>query len=370
MPYTPLKIHIPEPCGENWEAMSPVADTSARHCDSCAKNVVDFTGFTDAQTHAYMRESKGKLCGRFRPDQLGRPLRAAGQPTSPLLRVAASAAGLLLAATGCEGSEITQQSATTDSAHAEGAFLETLSDGLVFDPPMTGEIEPMEDEIEMTVPGMVKGGPPTPPPPPPLKENSFFEYGEPVFEETGPVSEPAVPHDAYPEEDLVGDIDIDWGQNPPPVVQADTAPVPPPPPPPPFHGEVMGVIIYVPPTPTGITDTLRNILNPPADTALQPPAHPRPRPDLAPTYLQNLEPYPNPFVDEITLELDAPEKEGLNIELLDASGRRILTQSWELASGFNRLVLLPRQRKLKGQLFYLRLITESGRVITKTIVRR
>lgn len=369
MPYTPLKIHIPEPCGENWEAMSPVADTSARHCDSCAKNVVDFTGFTDAQTHAYMRESKGKLCGRFRPDQVGRPLRAAGKPRSSLLKAAASAAGFLLAATGCE---IT--SATTDTLTENRPDSERYTPEVAATIPMTGEIAPVDFATDERGKEHIKVAPwkcGPPPPPPPIARDPPEDHGD---------------------EEIFGDISPEWFEDeiqapplpvappppPPPgtyqnrIPVADSIiPVPPPPPPPlPHRDDVMGIIIYEPPATTGIIDTLRNILNPPADTALQPPAHPRPRPDLAPTYLQNLEPYPNPFVDEITLELDAPEKEGLNIELLDASGRRILTQSWELASGFNRLVLLPRQRKLKGQLFYLRLITESGRVITKTIVRR
>ena len=101
MAYTPLKIHIPEPCHEDWAGMTPVAGTTARHCDSCAKNVTDFTGFSDAQLHAYVRENKGKLCGRFRPDQLGRPMRAKQAPTFNPLKIAAAAAGLMAVGTGC-----------------------------------------------------------------------------------------------------------------------------------------------------------------------------------------------------------------------------------------------------------------------------
>ncbi|MEM8584754.1 MAG: T9SS type A sorting domain-containing protein [Bacteroidota bacterium] len=37
-----LRITIPEPCHEDWNAMTSLEDGS-RHCDSCAKNIVDFT---------------------------------------------------------------------------------------------------------------------------------------------------------------------------------------------------------------------------------------------------------------------------------------------------------------------------------------
>lgn len=108
MPYTALQLAVTEPCDENWEAMTPVANTRARHCDSCAKNVVDFTGMSDGRLHEYLRSNPGKLCGRFRPDQLGRPVAARVAPSRSPLRIAAAAVGLLATAAGCEsaGSEV------------------------------------------------------------------------------------------------------------------------------------------------------------------------------------------------------------------------------------------------------------------------
>ena len=102
MAYTPLQLAVTEPCDENWEAMTPVTDTDARHCDNCAKNVVDFTGMSDGRLHEYLRTNPGKLCGRFRPDQLGRPVAAKVVPSRNPLRIAAAAAGLLATAAGCE----------------------------------------------------------------------------------------------------------------------------------------------------------------------------------------------------------------------------------------------------------------------------
>jgi len=68
-------IHIPTPCHENWNAMAPVEQ--GRFCQSCAKQVVDFSMMTDQEVLNYFNTSTGNTCGRFNNDQLQRPL----QPT-------------------------------------------------------------------------------------------------------------------------------------------------------------------------------------------------------------------------------------------------------------------------------------------------
>jgi hypothetical protein len=55
--------------------MNPV-DTHTRHCDSCTKQVVDFSWMTDREIHLFAATHNGRLCGRFRRDQLDRPIRA------------------------------------------------------------------------------------------------------------------------------------------------------------------------------------------------------------------------------------------------------------------------------------------------------
>jgi len=39
-----MKIHIPEPCSENWDKMTPQG--GGRYCLSCDKVVTDFTNMT------------------------------------------------------------------------------------------------------------------------------------------------------------------------------------------------------------------------------------------------------------------------------------------------------------------------------------
>ena len=88
-----LNLRIPEPCHENWNDMTPNA--RGRHCDSCAKTVVDFTNKTD-EAIIKIYESEQHLCGRFKTDQLNRPLIMERREPSVWTSVAAVAAFTLM----------------------------------------------------------------------------------------------------------------------------------------------------------------------------------------------------------------------------------------------------------------------------------
>jgi hypothetical protein len=65
----PLKIRIPKPCHEDWNAMTP--NQQGRFCDSCTKNVVDFTQMKAPEIQEYFTRNHGKkICGRFNNEQL------------------------------------------------------------------------------------------------------------------------------------------------------------------------------------------------------------------------------------------------------------------------------------------------------------
>ncbi|SER41476.1 carboxypeptidase-like regulatory domain-containing protein [Neolewinella agarilytica] len=97
MPYFPLRVSVPEPCHEDWNLMTTV-DERHRHCAACDRTLTDFSAMSDPEIVSHLRRHEGKLCGRFRKDQLERkiyphpPRRYAG------LRAIAASAAMLLSA--------------------------------------------------------------------------------------------------------------------------------------------------------------------------------------------------------------------------------------------------------------------------------
>ncbi len=64
-----FKIRIPEPCHEDWDAMTK--NEQGRHCQVCSKTVVDFTNKSSEEIGAIIAENaSSKLCGRFKTTQL------------------------------------------------------------------------------------------------------------------------------------------------------------------------------------------------------------------------------------------------------------------------------------------------------------
>lgn len=73
-------ISIPKPCHEDWNKMTP--DAKGAFCGSCQKSVYDFSKKTDEEIiEVFEKEEKGKVCGRFAPAQLSRPVVSFGNPT-------------------------------------------------------------------------------------------------------------------------------------------------------------------------------------------------------------------------------------------------------------------------------------------------
>lgn len=87
-------FHIPEPCHEDWNNMTP--EGRGRFCASCNKQVVDFSLMSDQQVLNYFKNATGNTCGRFANEQLERPMHETTQPKKKVWWVAAVMPLLLL----------------------------------------------------------------------------------------------------------------------------------------------------------------------------------------------------------------------------------------------------------------------------------
>ena len=63
-----IRISIPTPCNQQWSDLTPVS--RGGFCDSCQKQVIDFSGLSEKEIIRHISGASGKVCGRFRKEQL------------------------------------------------------------------------------------------------------------------------------------------------------------------------------------------------------------------------------------------------------------------------------------------------------------
>ena len=70
-----FSIKIPSPCHEDWNQMLPAEQ--GRFCQACEKTVVDFSQMSDEQVLNYFKlkqQTSERVCGRFRAEQVSKPV--------------------------------------------------------------------------------------------------------------------------------------------------------------------------------------------------------------------------------------------------------------------------------------------------------
>ena len=63
-----IRISIPTPCNQQWSDLNPVSEGG--FCASCQKEVIDFSGLSEKEIVSRISATGGKVCGRFREEQL------------------------------------------------------------------------------------------------------------------------------------------------------------------------------------------------------------------------------------------------------------------------------------------------------------
>eukprot|EP01012_Entosiphon_sulcatum_P049988 TRINITY_DN68732_c0_g1_i1.p1 TRINITY_DN68732_c0_g1~~TRINITY_DN68732_c0_g1_i1.p1 ORF type:complete len:226 (-),score=30.64 TRINITY_DN68732_c0_g1_i1:587-1264(-) len=62
------EVTIAEPCSQNWDEMEKGAGFN--FCKACSKNVIDFSGYTNAEIIQILANSGSSVCGRLSQSQL------------------------------------------------------------------------------------------------------------------------------------------------------------------------------------------------------------------------------------------------------------------------------------------------------------
>ena len=64
------QISIDTPCHQKWEGMTPMG--KGRFCDSCSKNVIDFSVMSEKEIVFFFKNKPLNTCGRFTKEQVGK----------------------------------------------------------------------------------------------------------------------------------------------------------------------------------------------------------------------------------------------------------------------------------------------------------
>lgn len=348
-----IAISIPKPCHEDWNKMTP--DAKGAFCASCQKSVYDFSNKTDQEIiSVFEKEEKGKVCGRFAPSQLSRPVVSFGNPTTTnRLAIFAYALLLVFGAALFNGAEAYGQEIKGD------VKVEVMGKVAVhpIETPVETETTPTTDTtVKATITPLVKCG---------FQRKPDVEYktlGEVYIEEVEPRVFGDTMIQELPDVDtvIVEDIGIDT------IPMVEPTPI----------EYVLGMIAYV----TG-PEVEPLIIEQPVDTAttLDVPVTEEPIPDKLPITDEpvivpstELEVFisPNPSSGQITLGYTLENTMPVRIDLFDITGKMVKTLSNQNKQYAGKYNVTYNISDLPNGIYIATLTTADQQVSTKIILTR
>lgn len=388
-----FKITIPEPCHENWQAMTPEA--KGRFCQKCAKTVHDFSNKTDRQIAKVYQENEGKVCGRFHKNQLNRRI----APYEPTPKVGHwTVAGMILSGVLSVG----QMDGQNCSSNIKGkiAVTEKVEEPLM----IVGEVKMnqtitisgkmMSDEKEPITGGLIK-----------VIGADFAaitnENGDYLLE---------IPRD-YEHKEVVVEFSafgfksqmelVNWAENGSKAQDIFMEKLEMLCMPEDFHSYLVGDITFVPNDDYGVMgfawpipvkensllddakqllkDTKerliekRNRVNPklnpqtPQPKTTEIPDFIAPNPIIPPLFIQKI--FPNPFVDYLKIEIHAVQNETLEFVLYDVNGRAIFSQKNEVQTGTNLIEMDFGHLNLLAGNYFLSVFQKGEIVKTEMVLK-
>ncbi|MBX2927651.1 MAG: carboxypeptidase regulatory-like domain-containing protein [Saprospiraceae bacterium] len=333
-----FQLQVPDPCSESWDAMMPLP--GGRYCSRCEKTVVDFSAMPEQQMLGYMLQREGRVCGRFRSDQLNRPLTLY---TPPGRWQQLRAAGLLLSgltlATGLAAQQLvseppqmmtierelvdrpdSEQKKRVLSGIVTDAKGEAIIDATIFlkwedgRPSSYGTVSDFDGRFQLHIPEIKS---------PYRIAISYLGYETREFL-PDEIQSPLNVSLQVKSFDLTEVVVTEYG------VQRR-----------------MGIM--------GGATSIREE---------------RPKPSIpAPKEALIGEVYPNPFISELNVKLEMETDAVLLFHLYNAAGQLVFAQAYDLPSGHHTTTLNLGGRRLPAGAYFLRISDDKGELRTKQVVK-
>lgn len=348
-----LELSIDQPCSEPWAGMQP--EKHGRYCFQCSKVVRDFTQATDAELADFFRTGPSGVCGRFRPEQLRRPLGFTpvyDQRRTAPWRSAALVGGLMLGA-GLASAQGTVPQIPYLNAGAPAAVVVTKMGELrvVQNPQIaprkiSGNITDEQGEVLIGVNIVLVGTK--------LGTVSDFDgHFELVIPDTLQKFALDISYMGYDSQTVT----VDWEKDPEiPTLDLIMEEA---------YRELDDIIVvagYVICTP---------VQEPPVEEPEETMATPFPELEMPSTIAldDDLLVFPNPFRDVFTIRFNAPQEGKYAMQLWDASGRLLEQYTTHFIAGDQQLSPAFELEELAPGNYLLRMQAEDGKLYWKQLVK-